>query len=149
MMVGWGQNLVLHGLHLISWHILSLLNVWVPYIDVILTSTSKVSTSSWHKKIHARSYIWAAVYKPSDKFKMLRVNLYLIDTYMVSCVTVTKANHVIPCFDIRWKSRGFLFINLLTLILSWSLITTILGKYILLLLKVPHDFLSIYLQCVP
>ena len=56
--------------------------------------------------------------------------------YMVSCVPAAKVNHVIPCFGIRWKSKGFLFINHLTLNLSWSLIITTLGKSILLPLKV-------------
>ena len=56
--------------------------------------------------------------------------------YMVSCVPVAKVNHVIPCFNIRWKSKGPLFINHLTLISSWSLIITTLGKSILSLLKV-------------
>ena len=47
-----------------------------------------------------------------------------------------KVNHVIPCFCIRWKSRGSLFNKHLTLILSWSLIVTTLGKLNLLSLKV-------------
>ena len=50
MMVGWGWSLVLHRLHLISWHVLSLLNIWVPCTDVILTFTSTVSTGRQHKK---------------------------------------------------------------------------------------------------
>ena len=41
IMVGWGQSLVLQGLHLMIWHVLSLLNVWIPCIDVILTSTGR------------------------------------------------------------------------------------------------------------
>ena len=56
--------------------------------------------------------------------------------YTVSCVPAAKVNHYIPCFSIRWKSKGSLFINCLTLILSWSLIITALGKSISSPLKV-------------
>ena len=56
-----------------------------------------------------------------------------------------KVNRVIPCFSIRWKSKGSLFIKNLTLILSWSLIVTILGKLIWLSLKVTvTSFQSIF-----
>ena len=55
---------------------------------------------------------------------------------MVSCIPVAKVNPIIPCFNNRWKSKGFLFINCLTLILSWSLIITTLGKSISSPLKV-------------
>ena len=50
MRVGCGWSLVLQGLHLIIWHILSLLNMWMPCIDVIFTSTPTVSTGKWHLK---------------------------------------------------------------------------------------------------
>ena len=56
--------------------------------------------------------------------------------YSVSCVPEAKVNHVIPCLSIMWKSSGSFFIQHLTLILSLSLIVTILGKLILLSLKV-------------
>ena len=56
--------------------------------------------------------------------------------HIVSCVPGAKVNHVIPCFNIRWKSKGSLFINCLTLLLSWSLIIMTLGKSILPPLKV-------------
>ena len=56
--------------------------------------------------------------------------------YTVSCVPVAKVYHIIPCFSIMWKSNMCLFIKCLTLILSWSLIVTTLGKLILLSLKV-------------
>ena len=56
--------------------------------------------------------------------------------YTVSCVHVAKAYHVIPCLSIMWKSNSCLFIKHLTLILSWSLIVTTLGKLILFSLKV-------------
>ena len=72
---------------------------------------------------------------PSRKIKILKYYLN-IGVYMVSCVPVAKVNHVIPCFDNRWKSKGSLFINRLTLILSWSLSITTLGKSILSPLKV-------------
>ena len=64
--------------------------------------------------------------------------------YTISGISVSKVNHVIPCFIITWKSSGSLFINLLTLILSCSLITTILGKFILSSLKVT----VISFQCI-
>ena len=56
--------------------------------------------------------------------------------YTVSCVPVGKVYHVIPCFSIMWKGNGCLFIKHITLILSWSLIVTTLGKLISFPLKV-------------
>ena len=58
-----------------------------------------------------------------------------------------KVNHVIPCFRIRWKSKGSHFIKHLTLILSWSLIVTTLGKLILLSLKVTVTSFNLSLVC--
>ena len=46
-MVGGGQIFVLHGVHLISWDVLSLLNIWSPCIKVIFTSTSTVLIGRW------------------------------------------------------------------------------------------------------
>ena len=72
---------------------------------------------------------------PSEKLKFLKYILNIC-VYTVSYVPVAKVNHVIPCFNIKWKSKGSLFINHLALILSWRLIITTLGKSILSLLKV-------------
>ena len=135
MIVGWGQSLVLHGLNLTNWHVLSLLNIRVPCIDVIFTSTCTISTGRQHLKKPCKNCTLVAEYRPSE-CKMLEVYLHLFNIYPFSCVSVAKGNHVVPCFSIRWKSKGFLFMNLITLILSWSLITSTLGKSILLPLKV-------------
>ena len=56
--------------------------------------------------------------------------------YTVSCVPAAKVYHVIPCLSIMWKSNGCLFVKCLTLILSWMLIVTTLGKLILFSLQV-------------
>ena len=58
MMVGWGSSLVFYGLHLIIWQVLSHLIIWVPCIDVVITSTSTISTGKHHlkklcKKLHS------------------------------------------------------------------------------------------------
>ena len=58
MIVGWGQSLVLQGVHLISCVVQSLLNICVPCMDMIFTSTSTTSTGSLHlkklcKKLHS------------------------------------------------------------------------------------------------
>ena len=50
MIVGWGQSLVLHGVHLINWNVLSLLNTCVPCIEVIFTSMSTALIGRWHLK---------------------------------------------------------------------------------------------------
>ena len=80
---------------------------------------------------------------PSGKLALLsfqnfRIFAMLICSviYTVFCVPVTKVYHIIPCFNIMWKSNGCLFIKHLTLILSWSLNVTTLGKLILFSLKV-------------
>ena len=149
---GCGWSLVLQGLHLIIWYILSLLNVWMPCIDVIFTLTSTVSTGKQHLKnpwrklnlgcsMHA---IWKIIYivKFWSSYAFLyfrvinRVNTFSEFIYTASCMPATKVNHIIPCFSIRWKSKDFLFIICLILSLSWSLIKTTLAKSILLPLKV-------------
>ena len=56
--------------------------------------------------------------------------------YTISCVLEVKVNHLIPCLSITCKGNGSFFIMNLILILSLSLIVTILGKLILLSLKV-------------
>ena len=56
--------------------------------------------------------------------------------YTVSCMPAAKMYHVILFFSIRWKSKGCLIIKCLTLILSWSLTVTTLGKLISFSLKV-------------
>ena len=58
IIVGWGQSLVFHGVHLITWVVLSCLNMCVPCMDVIFTSTLTTSTRSLHlkkpcKKLHS------------------------------------------------------------------------------------------------
>ena len=50
IIVGWGQSLVFHGVHLISWVVLSHLNMCVHWMDVIFTSTSTTSIRSLHLK---------------------------------------------------------------------------------------------------
>ena len=75
-------------------------DVWVPCINVILTSTSTVSTSSWHKK-SMQEAVFRLQYTSHLKNKILRVNLYLMYIYMVSCTSVMKENHVISCFNIK------------------------------------------------
>ena len=48
MIMGCRQSLMLQGVHLISWVMLSLLKICVPCIDVIFNSTSTTSTGSLH-----------------------------------------------------------------------------------------------------
>ena len=50
MIVGCGQSLMLQGVHLISWVVLSLLKMCVPCMAVIFTSTSMTSTGNLHLK---------------------------------------------------------------------------------------------------
>ena len=69
-------------------------------------------------------------------FWYFKVNMFSEFDYTVSCVPAAKVNHVIPCFSIRWESKGSLFINHLILNLSWSLTIATLGKSILLPLTV-------------
>ena len=71
-----------------------------------------------------------------QNFRVFVMFLFCSVIYTVSCMPVAKVNHVIPCFSIRWKSKGSLFIKCLTLILSWGLIVTTLRKLNLLSLKV-------------
>ena len=114
----------------------SLLNVWMPLIILIFTSTSMVSIGRRHlkypcKKLHSGlsiQAIWKIIYIVIYRF--CNVN------HIVSCVLEAKVNHVIPCLSIMWKSRGSFFIKHLILILSLSLIVAPLGKLILLSLNI-------------
>ena len=81
--------------------------------------------------------IWKIIYIVLHSFFF--VLSYLVSCilfYTVSCVLEAKVNHSIPCLTIMWKSSGSFFILHLILIFSLSLIVTILGKSILLSLKV-------------
>ena len=123
---------MLHGVHFISCVVLSLQKICVPCIDVIFTSTSTTSTGSQHLKYPCRK-----LHSGWSKQAILKYTfLILILIYTISCISVSKLNHVIPCLIITWKINGSLLINLLTLILSHILIAIILGNSILLSLKV-------------
>ena len=50
IMLGCGWIFVVHGMHFVNWVVLSLLNMWVPCIDVTFTSTSTTSMGSLHLK---------------------------------------------------------------------------------------------------
>ena len=123
----------------------SLLNVWIPFIVLTFTSTSTVSCGNRHLKypctrLHSdikMQAIWKIIYIVlySSLFALSYIDCCLL-SYTVSCVLKVKVNHVIPCLSITWKSSGSLFNMHLILIFSLSLIVTILGKLILLSLKV-------------
>ena len=50
LIVGWGLSPVLHGVHLINWDVLSLLNTCVTCIEVIFTSMSTALIGRQHLK---------------------------------------------------------------------------------------------------
>ena len=50
IIVGCRQSLILQGVHLINWVVLSLLKMCIPCIEVIFTSMSTTSTGSLHLK---------------------------------------------------------------------------------------------------
>ena len=114
----------------------SLLNVCMPLIIFIFTSTSTVSMGRRNlkypcKKLHSGLRIQAI-------WKIIYIVIYssVMLFHTVSCMPKAIVNHVIPCLSIMWKSRGSFFIKHLILMLSLSLIVTTLGKLILLSLKV-------------
>ena len=84
-----------HGVHLISWVILSLLNMCVPCIEVIFTSMPTTSTGSRHLKYPCRKLhsgcMMHAILKDIE-------NTFLI--YTISGISVSKVNHAIPCLII-------------------------------------------------
>ena len=119
-----------------TWVVWSLLNVWMPLIILIFTSTCTVSTGTRHlkypcKKLHSDLRIQAIW-----KLAILSFTVSVMLFYTVSCVPETKVNHVIPCLSIMLKNRGSFFIKHLILILYLSLTMTTLGRLILLSLKV-------------
>ena len=50
IIVGWGQSLVLHGVHFVSCIVLSLLKICISCMEVTFTSTSTTSAGSQHLK---------------------------------------------------------------------------------------------------
>ena len=123
----------------------SLLNIWIPFIVLTFTSMSKVSSGNRDlkhpcTKLHCgirMQAIWKIIYIVTYSF--LFALSYIVSCvlfYTISFVLEAKVSHVIPCLSNTWKSSGSFFIIHLILILSLSLIVTILGKLILLSLKV-------------
>ena len=121
--VGYGQSFIIQGVHLISWVVLSLLKMCIPCIDVTLTSMSTTSTGSLHLKNLCRKLHSGWSRHAISKMKCSRI------------YTVSKLDHIIPCFIIIWKFHVSLLIILLTFILSHILIMTNCGNFILLLLN--------------
>ena len=127
---------MLYRLQDMTWVVWSLLNVWMPLIILIFTSTSTVAIGSRHleypcKKLHSGLRIQAIC-----KISYIFIHSFCNVIHTVSCVCEVKVNHVIACLNIMWKGRGSFFIQHLILILSLSLIVTNLGKLILFSLKV-------------
>ena len=87
-MVGCGWSFVVHGMHLISWVVLSLLKMCIPCIDMTLTSMSTTSTGSLHQKYPCRKLHSGWSRHAISKIKCLRI------------YTVSKLYHIIPCFII-------------------------------------------------
>ena len=93
--VGQGQSLMLHGVHLINCVILSLLKMCIPCIEVIFTSTSTTSTGSRHlkqpcRKLHSDCRMHAILKDIKNPFLI----------YTISGNSVSKVNHFIPCLII-------------------------------------------------
>ena len=135
---GYGWSPVLQGLNDITQEVLSHLNLWIPLIIFTFTLTSTVSNGSRHlkdpcRKLHSGFRI-QAIWKIS--YILIQILSFCNVNYTVFCVSAPKENHLIPCLSIWWKRRSPFFIKHLILILSWSPIVTILGKLILLSLKV-------------
>ena len=74
-MVGCRQSLVVQGMHLISWVVLSLLKMCIPCIDMTLTSMSTTSTGSLHLKNPCRKLHSGWSRHAISKIKMFQ-NLY-------------------------------------------------------------------------
>ena len=94
MIVGWGQSLVLHGVHLINLVVLSLLNTCVPCIEVIFTSMSTALIGRWHLKKPCRKLHLGLKCRPSE-IKALK---FYSGIYTTSGISDARVNHVIPCF---------------------------------------------------
>ena len=97
MIVAWEWSLVLHGVHLINWDVLSLLNTCVPCIEVIFTSMPTVLIGRWHLKKLCRKLHLVLECKPSE-IKALK---FYSGIYTTSGISDARVNHVIPCFIIK------------------------------------------------
>ena len=119
-----------------TWVVWSLLNVWIPLIILIFTSTSTVSIGRRHLKYLCKKLRSGLRIQASWKISYIVIHCFCNVIHTVSCVPTAKVNHVIPCLSIMWKSRASFFIKHLILILALSLIVTTLGKLMWLSLKV-------------
>ena len=102
MIVGWQQSLVLHGVHLITCIVWSLLNIWVPCMDVIFTSTSTTSIGSLHlKKLCRKLHLGLSKHAISLKCEMyILVILFLLlspNYTMLSLVLSSHEDLIILC----------------------------------------------------
>ena len=116
IIVGWGWSLVLQCVHLISCVVWFLLNMCIPCIDVIFTSTSTTYTGRFApEETHARSCILAVVSMPYS-FIYLKCKTYFSLYCFHLCL---QLYHVIPCLIIMWKFSGSSFI----ILLNWFYLT--------------------------
>ena len=114
---------------------LSLLNMWIPLIVLIFTSTSTFSTSRRHLKCPCKKIHYSFRTQAIWKISYIVIHSFCNVIHSLLCAH-GQVNHIIPCLSTMWKSRGTFFINCLILILSCSLIVTIFGKLIWFSLKV-------------
>ena len=107
----------------------SLFNICIAFIVFTVTSTSMVSSGSWHQKNPHRKMHWG-----TRTQAILEKYLYCLLQFLESWKP--NMNQVIPCFIIMWKSSGSFFIIGLIFNLSLGFSMTDLGRFTLLLLKV-------------
>ena len=119
-----------------TWVVWSLLRVWMPIIILISTSTCTVSIGERYLKYLCKKFHSGIGMQAIWKLSILSYTVFEVLFYTVFCVFEAKVNQVIPCLSIIWKSSGSLLMKHLILILSLSLIVILLGKLILLSLKV-------------
>ena len=114
------------------WQVPSLLNMWVPCINVSSPPhpPSVLVDSIW------RSHAEVALWLQDACHLKVRCWKYICSIYMVSCVSVAKVNTLFLILTLDEKAMVPCSFNLLILILSWEFDITTLHKSILLPLKV-------------
>ena len=90
------------GLHLITWVVLSFLNVWIPHKVQTISLTSTMSPRGFHEKKAKRKLQYAA------KSQAISGSISVISYAVWGGLLDAKVNQVVPCFSIIWKSRGSL-----------------------------------------
>ena len=121
----------LHGLHTDDSALWSFLKLFMPFSVHTVIYTFIVSSGRSQWKNSYRKLYWGTRSQPIFSGRISDIS-YTVSEGLFEA----KVNQVNPCFNMLWKSKGFLLTRHWILNLSWNFNITDFGKMILLPFKV-------------